>query len=47
MSLVLFTPLRVLFGLEILSPALYLIALVLIVAPLGIVELAKALKLIK
>ena len=47
MSLVLFTPLRVLFNLEILSPVLYLIALVLIITPLGVVELAKALKLIK
>ena len=47
MSLVLFTPLRVLFGLELLSPVLYLIAVLLIIAPLGIVELAKKLKLIK
>ena len=47
MSLVLFTPLRVLFGLELLSVQLYLIALGLIIAPLVIVELCKLFGLIK
>lgn len=47
MSIVLFTPLGVLFGLEILSAELYLIALGLIFVPLVVMELAKALKLIK
>ena len=47
MSLVLFTPLGVLFGLEILSAKLYLIALGLIIAPLVIVELCKLIGVIK
>ena len=47
MALVLFTPLRILFGLEFLSPLLYIIALALIFAPILIIEIAKALKLIK
>ncbi|MBE6655719.1 MAG: cation-translocating P-type ATPase [Ruminococcaceae bacterium] len=47
MSLVLFTPLGVLFGLEVLSAKLYLIALGLIFAPLVIMELCKLVGLIK
>lgn len=47
MAVVLFTPLGVLFGLEILSTELYLIALGLIIAPLVIVELCKLFGLIK
>ncbi len=47
MSVVLFTPLGVLFGLEILSAELYLIALGLIIAPLIIMELVKLIGLVK
>ena len=47
MALVLFTPVRNAFGLILLSPAMYLIALGLIFVPLVVMELAKALKLIK
>ncbi len=47
MVLVLFTPVRNAFGLVLLSPAMYLIALGLIFVPLVVMELAKALRLIK
>ncbi|MBR4308614.1 MAG: calcium-translocating P-type ATPase, PMCA-type [Oscillospiraceae bacterium] len=47
MLLVLFTPVRTAFGLVTLPLPLYLIALGLIIAPLILMELAKALKLIK
>lgn len=47
MSVVLFTPLGALFGLEILTAKLYLIALGLILAPIVIVELCKLVGLIK
>ncbi len=47
MALVLFTPVRIAFGLEILSPVLYLIALGLILVPLAVMELSKLFGLIK
>ena len=46
-ALVLFTPVRFAFGLELLSPTLYLIALGLIFVPLVVMELSKLLGLIK
>ena len=46
-ALVLFTPVRFAFGLELLSPTLYLIALGLIFIPLVVMELSKLLGLIK
>ena len=46
-ALVLFTPVRIAFGLVILPPQLYLIALGLILVPLVVMELSKALGLIK
>ncbi len=47
MALVLFTPVRYAFGLVILSPKLYLIALGIIAVPLVVMELSKLLGLIK
>ena len=47
MILVLFTPVKAAFGLVTLTFPLYLLALALIFVPLGAMELAKALKLIK
>ena len=47
MSVVLFTPLGVLFGLEILSGELYLIALGLILVPLAVMEFLKLIGVIK
>lgn len=47
MFIVLFTPLKSIFGLVTLSPALYLIALGLIFVPLIVMELAKAFGVIK
>ena len=44
---VLFTPLRIAFGLVILPTWLYLVALALIITPLIVMELSKALGLIK
>jgi Ca2+-transporting ATPase len=46
-ALVLFTPARIAFGLEILSVELYLIALGLILVPLVVMEISKALGLVK
>lgn len=46
-SLVLFTPLRILFGLVTLSSGLYLTGLVLIFVPVAVMELSKAFGLIK
>ena len=46
-ALVLFTPVRFAFGLELLSPTLYLIALGLIFVPFVVMELSKLLGLIK
>ena len=45
--IVLFTPLRVAFGLEILPMGLYAVSLVLVLVPLVVMEIAKALKLVK
>ncbi len=47
MLVVLFTPVKTAFGLVTLTFPLYLLALVMIFVPLGLMELAKALKLIK
>ncbi len=47
MALVLFTPLRVAFGLSLLSPTTYLIGLALSIVPIIVMELAKLCKLIK
>ena len=47
MLLVLFTPVRNAFGLTLLNPGMYLVALGLIFVPLVVMEIAKALKLIK
>lgn len=44
---VLFTPLRVAFGLVLLTAKLYLIALGLVVVPMVVMELSKAVGLIK
>ena len=46
-ALVLFTPVRIAFGLVLLEPWLYLVALGLIVAPTIVMELSKALGIIK
>jgi len=46
-AVVLFTPLRIAFGLELLTVNLYLIALGLVIVPLVVMELTKALGLIK
>jgi len=46
-AVVLFTPVRIAFGLEILPVGLYLVALGLIIVPLIIMEISKALGLIK
>ena len=45
--IVLFTPLRVAFGLEILPMGLYAVSLVLVLVPLAVMEIAKALNLVK
>ena len=45
--IVLFTPLRVAFGLEILPLGLYILAFALVLVPLLVMEIAKALKLVK
>ena len=46
-ALVLFTPVRIAFGLELLSPKLYLVGVGLIFVPLVVMELSKLLGLIK
>ncbi len=47
MVLVLFTPVRIIFGLELLSPTLYLIALGLVVTPLVVMEIGKLISAIR
>ena len=46
-ALVMFTPLRIAFGLELLTGKLYLLGLMLVLVPVAVMEMSKAFGLIK